>query len=62
MCPGRPESAAPAADVALDGAAIEVGETAVFKALRKGATWAFKQAGNPNRNITQRVAEPTLRA
>ena len=42
MCPGRPESAAPAADVALDGAAIEVGETAVFKALRKGTTWAFK--------------------
>ena len=43
MCPGRPESAAPAADGAPDGAAIEVGETAVFKALRKGTTWAFKE-------------------
>ena len=59
MCPGRPESAAPAADGAPDGAAIEVGETAVFKALRKGTTWAFKIScnayGEPVPNSLERV-------
>ena len=65
MCPGRPESAAPVADGAPDGAAIEVGETAVFKALRKGTTWAFKVpcAFPSTRNIrTATPASPAERS